>query len=291
MIRRGYGQSDGIPGVSRGAAYMSCENGELRAGFDVEADDLEAALKAVAARPDADGSRAIAIGQSLGGGAVLALAARQPAGLRAVVNVSGGVWRTSADGSVCDHDALVSAMATFGARTRIPTLWLYAENDSLFPPELVTRMHDAYAAGRRPRRAADVSADPAYDGHNLFADFGGRVKWLRALDRFLQAQQLPNANVARLEQGDERDQAARRRAAGGRGILVGSRAPRFWSCPLRRVRLLGRQSGAISSGARKRALTRCREKSGARVHAWRWRTTSSSSASSPVRSRRRRRRA
>jgi dienelactone hydrolase len=146
VLRRGYGQSDGLPGVSRGAAYMACENADLARGFEIEADDLDGALKVVAARPDADGTRAIAIGQSLGGGVVLALAARRPAGLLGVVNVSGGAWRTNGDGNICEHADLVAAMATFGSRTRIPTLWLYAENDSLFPPELVTRMRDAYAA-------------------------------------------------------------------------------------------------------------------------------------------------
>jgi dienelactone hydrolase len=259
VIRRGYGQSDGIPGVSRGAAYMSCENGNLARGFDVEADDLAAALEAVAARPDADGSRAIAICQSLGGGAVLALAARRPAGLRGVVNVSGGAWRTNADGSVCDHGALLSAMATFGARTRIPTLWLYAQNDSLFPPELVKRMRDAYgAAGGR----AELEMFPpiAYDGHNLFADLGGRVKWLRKLDRFLQAQQLPNANIARLELV----MSATQLPAGARPVVE-----EYLSVPTPKV-LAVSASGAywVSNptdieGARKRVLTRCREKSGA----------------------------
>ena len=259
VVRRGYGQSDGIPGVSRGAAYMSCENGNLARGFDIEADDLAAALEVVAARPDADGTRAIAVGQSLGGGAVLALAARRPAGLRGVVNVSGGAWRTSADGNVCDHDPLVAAMATFGARTRIPTLWLYAQNDSLFPPELVKRMRDAYgAAGGR----AELEMFPpiAYDGHNLFADFAGRVKWLRALDRFLQAQQLPNANVARLD----RVMSATKLPAGARPVVE-----EYLSVPSPKVLAMS-ASGAYwvanptdAEGARKRALTRCREKSGA----------------------------
>ena len=39
-----------------------------------------------------------------------------------------------------------------------------------------------------------------HDGHNLFADFGGRVEWLRALDQFLASSRMPNAaNVARVD--------------------------------------------------------------------------------------------
>jgi hypothetical protein len=40
---------------------------------------------------------------------------------------------------------LVEAIGKLGARTRIPTLWLYAENASLFRLDIVYRMRDAYA--------------------------------------------------------------------------------------------------------------------------------------------------
>jgi len=261
VLRRGYGQSDGLPGVSRGAAYMACENADLARGFEVEADDLDGALKVVAARPDADGSRAIAIGQSLGGGVVLAFAARRPAGLLGVVNVSGGAWRTNGEGNVCQHADLVAAMATLGARTRIPTLWLYAENDSLFPPELVTRMRDAYAAsgGRAELR---MFPPVVHDGHRLFADFGGRVKWLRAVDGFLQTHGMPNANLARAEMV----MSTTKLAARARPVVE-----EYLATPAPKL-LIATPSGAGAywvanpndiEGARKRLLTNCRERSGA----------------------------
>ena len=261
VLRRGFGQSDGLPGVSRGAAYMACENADLARGFEVEADDLDGALKVVAARPDADGSRAIAIGQSLGGGVVLAFAARRPAGLLGVVNVSGGAWRTNGEGNVCQHADLVAAMATLGARTRIPTLWLYAENDSLFPPELVTRMRDAYAAsgGRAELR---MFPPVVHDGHRLFADFGGRVKWLRAVDGFLQAHGMPNTNLARAEMV----MSTTKLAARSRPVV-----DEYLSTPAPKL-LVATPSGAGAywvanpndiEGARKRLLTNCRERSGA----------------------------
>jgi dienelactone hydrolase len=257
VMRRGYGGSDGLPGVPRGAAHMSCENGDLARGFDVEAEDLNAALKVVAERPDADAARAIAIGQSLGGGAVLALAARQPPGLLAVVNVSGGVWRTQGDG-VCDHEALVAAMANLGARTRVVTLWLYAQNDSLFPPALVNRMQDAYAkAGGR----ADLRMLPPVlnDGHNLFADFSGRGRWLPALDSFLRAQLLPNANVARAD----RLMRAAKLSARLRGLVenyLSAPGPKAFAFSPRGVFWAAKVDGLDE--ARNAALARCRESYG-----------------------------
>ena len=238
---------------------MSCQNADLVRGFDIEADDLAAALQVVAARPDADASRVIAVGQSLGGGAVLAFAARRPAGLIGVVNVSGGVWRSDNNG-VCDFEALISAMTTFGARTRVPALWLYAENDSLFPPAVVARMHAAYTdAGG----VAKLWMFPpiSHDGHNLFADFSGRVKWLRAFDRFLQANRMPNTNVARVDSVMSTVKLADRT----RPVVE-----EYFSTPgpkLLVVSASGKSAYWIANpndinGARKRVLARCQEKSG-----------------------------
>jgi dienelactone hydrolase len=200
IIRRGYGDSDGVPGVSRGAAYMACgTNGDLAHGFSVEADDLAGALAAISERPDADASRVLVVGQSFGGGTALAFASRQPAGLLGVINVSGGVFRTGGDDEVCDWDGLVDAMRAFGGRTRVPTLWLYAENDHLFGPLVVNRMHEAYvSAGGQ----AELKMFPAIgeEGHGLFSNFIGRTKWLPALDAFLVASRMPNANIARLDE-------------------------------------------------------------------------------------------
>jgi dienelactone hydrolase len=223
---------------------MACENADLARGFEIESDDLDGALKVVAARPDADGTRAIAIGQSLGGGVVLAFAARRPAGLLGVVNVSGGAWRTNGDGNICEHADLVAAMATFGSRTRIPTLWLYAENDSLFPPELVTRMRDAYAtAGGR----VELRMFPpvVHDGHRLFADFSGRVKWLRAVDGFLQTNGMPNANLARAEMV----MSTTKLAARARPVVeeyLSTPAPSFWLRRLPARALIGLRIQTIS---------------------------------------------
>jgi dienelactone hydrolase len=259
VVRRGYGQSDGLQGVSRGSVYMSCENADLARGFDVEAEDLDGALKALAARPDADPSRVIAIGQSLGGGTVLAFAARQPSGLLGVVNVSGGVSRTSSD-STCDQADLVAAMASFGSRTRVPTLWLYAENDSLFPPELVTRMRDAYthAGGRAKLR---MFPPVLGDGHSLFTDFTARTKWLHALDVFLQAYRMPNANLARVDWVMTSTRLADR---------TRPEVEEYFSAPMPKLLVVtasGREPHWVADaddidGARKQVLTTCRERSG-----------------------------
>src|SRR5262249_49378790 len=161
VIRRGYGQSDGVPGVSRGAAYMACENGDLVHGLDVEADDIDGALKALAARPDADGSRAIAVGQSLGGATVLAFAARRPAGLIRVVNISGGGW--GAENGRSQVELRRPDPAAPGLRRARPpshAVALFRERQPVSPRR--RRSHARrLRRRRRPRRARDVSSGPA----------------------------------------------------------------------------------------------------------------------------------
>jgi dienelactone hydrolase len=134
VIRRGFGQSDGpMP------APVNCRTASFMPRFSSDADDLEAALEAISARPDADASRVIAIGVSAGGAAVTALAARNPKNLRAVINISGGLRMESCP----KDDVLVQAFQELGTKSRVPALWMYAKNDSYFPPDVVGRMHEA----------------------------------------------------------------------------------------------------------------------------------------------------
>ncbi len=85
-MRRGFGGSDGPAPVP-----LSCASPSLLGRFASDADELQAVLAAVAKRDDADATRMIAIGVSAGGAAVVALSSRNPPGLAAVINVSGGL--------------------------------------------------------------------------------------------------------------------------------------------------------------------------------------------------------
>ena len=190
VVRRGYGRSDGTPGVATNAAYVKCNTADLQKYFDVEADDLEAALRVVTERPDADGSGSIVIGASVGGGAALALAARKPKGLVAAVNIAGAVRLTNAQGEViCPYDTPISALARFGAASIPPSLWIYSENDSVFAPDIARRAHAAFRAAGGTADLLIVPAIPP-DGHHAFELPNGRVHWLAALDAFLRSRKL-----------------------------------------------------------------------------------------------------
>jgi dienelactone hydrolase len=194
LIRRSFGSSDGIPGLPGGAPYSTCEP-HVHALFDATADDLAATLAAISERPDADPDRVILIGQSAAGPASLALAARGLPGLRAVVTISGGVRCGGGDnpdrGTLRQTpDFLARMLATFGARVTVPSLWIYAPNDSFFSEAMAREMHAAYTGAGAPANFV-MAGDLGEDGHNLFTAFEGRQRWLAALDMFLQRHGLP----------------------------------------------------------------------------------------------------
>jgi dienelactone hydrolase len=179
VLRRGFGQSDGpMP------QPMTCQSSTFSDRFSADADDLQATLDVIGQRDDADASRVIAIGVSAGGAAVAALAARNPKNLQGVINVSGGLWLQGCPKS----DALVAAFGQFGATSRVPSLWLYAKNDTLFAPELVDRMHAAFLDGGGDVKLVMYESIDN-DGHLLFSH--GRVHWLMEMDSFLRSHKLP----------------------------------------------------------------------------------------------------
>ena len=183
VIRRGYGRSDGA------LPKDTCKKPHIKQDLDAAADDLQAVINVVKTRPDVDPSRMIAIGDSSGGGTVVALGARNPPGLVGVVSVSGGVHL----GCAGWDDRLVETYRAYGATSRVPNLWLYMKNDSYFPPQVVGRMQAAFLDGSGDARLMEF--DPSLDeGHYIFLN-GGRA-WLIEMDRFLQQHRLPTWSEA-----------------------------------------------------------------------------------------------
>lgn len=192
VVRHGFGQSDG---PFRGEG-VSCAAPDLAPRIADDAREMEAALGALRQRPDVDPERALAIGESAGGLAVMALARERPPGLRGVVNVAGGlVLEECAEKS---RDALVAAVAGWRGAGYPPQLWIYAQNDELFPPATVDRMRSAALDGGGDIRFVEFN-DIKPPGHLIFNR--ARMRWLPELDNSLRAWKLPTwpAELARTE--------------------------------------------------------------------------------------------
>ena len=200
VLRRGFGQSDGPMPVP-----VTCNTDTFASFFSADADDLQGALDVASKRPDADPDRAIAIGVSAGGAAAMALASRNPKNLKGVINVSGGLQTPDCP----KEDVLVNAFKSYGTTSRVPSIWVYANNDSLFGPQLVERMQSAYLDGGGDVKL--VMFDKfGNDGHFIFSDAGGRVKWLMEMDSFLSFHELPATDRRRGDEMMKRLQMAER---------------------------------------------------------------------------------
>lgn len=180
--RRGHGATGG----DLVEAVGGCVNPDHAASGERAADDIEAALNYMARQPFIDPAETIVVGISTGGWGSLALAARGSPHVRAVINVAGGrgghAWGVAH--SVCAPERLTAASGQFGATAQVPTLWLYADNDTYFGPELATAMHAAWtSAGGK----ADLRILPAYgrEGHAIADDQAGWDVWGPAVAGFL----------------------------------------------------------------------------------------------------------
>ena len=102
---------------------------------------------------------------------MLAWGSTQRKGVVGIVSLSGGTGSMQ-PGISCDEEALVSAIGSHGARSRTPRPWLYAENDTFFDPQLVGRMHAAYAQADGAAEA-HIFGGLKEDGHELWKRFDG----------------------------------------------------------------------------------------------------------------------
>lgn len=180
--RRGFGLSDGPMQLS-----PSCGPGGWMKMLTADADEVQATLEMLARRPDADGSRMITMGISAGGGASVALSARNPPGLKAAIDMGGAEHY---DECPQLEPTVVADFAAMGKTSRVPNLWLFAKNDSLHPPEQVTAIHAAFTEAGGIAKL--VQFEPiGSEGHTMFETLAGRRLWLAALDTFLREQNLP----------------------------------------------------------------------------------------------------
>jgi dienelactone hydrolase len=181
-LRRGYGKTGGV--YEEG--YGSCANpGYVDAGLET-AQDIAAALAYVTQQPYVDRERLVLVGQSGGGWGSLAAASRGDLPIRGVVNFAGGRGgkQRGIPNNNCTPERLVEAAGTFARTTRVPSLWLYTENDRFFGPDLSRQLHRAYSGNGGHARFHLLPAI-GQDGHTLINLRSGVPLWRDKVAAFL----------------------------------------------------------------------------------------------------------
>jgi dienelactone hydrolase len=180
--RPGHGETGGEYREDQGG----CDDADFARAGRGAADSIAAAVAHLRAQSFIRRTGVIVVGQSAGGWAALALASRAPAGVRAVIDFAGGLGGRSWDrpDNNCAPDRLVATAAEFGRTTRIPTLWIYTEDDTYFAPRLSGAMAAAFRAAGGP---VDYALLPAFgdDGHFMAERAGSETVWGPVVERFL----------------------------------------------------------------------------------------------------------
>lgn len=184
VMRRGFGESGGgyaedTQACGRDPRYTDATKESVK--------DLREAAAYLVTRPEVDSARMIGVGISTGGLAMVGLAADPPPGMVVTISFAGGRGSKAPD-YVCNPEALVETFAYFGKRSKIPMLWVYAENDHYFGPQLAQSFYRAYTESGG--KASFVAAGPfGEDGHGLFSPRGIPI-WTPMVDEFLKNRNL-----------------------------------------------------------------------------------------------------
>jgi dienelactone hydrolase len=180
--RRGHGATGG----ELAEAIGDCAHPDHYKSGLLAASDIAAATRFMAQQPFVDPQHTLIVGVSTGGWASLAVAAEDPTLARAVINFAGGRGGHAAGmaNAVCAPHQLIDAAGAYGRTARVPTLWLYAKNDSYFSPTLAKQMA---AAWQRAGGDARFEPLPSYgsDGHDLVDDRAGWDLWGKSVSQFL----------------------------------------------------------------------------------------------------------
>ncbi len=125
-------------------------------------------------------------GQSVGGLTTIAAAALNLPGVVGAVNFSGGAGGNPeiAPEHSCRPDRLTQLYGALGTQVRVPSLWLYAENDQFWGPRVPRDWVRAFQAGGSNVQFVRTGPVEGYDGHQLLAR-GGRM-WAPPLTAFAQ---------------------------------------------------------------------------------------------------------
>ena len=188
--RIGYGVSGGEDAEDTG----DCGRKNYPPGYEAAAAQTLQVLDIVKQRPDVASNRILILGQSFGGATAIAVAAKNPPGVLAAINFAGGGGGNpvTQPQEPCGTSQLRRMFADYGRRARIPTLWIYTENDqwmgSKYPREW-------FAAFQAEGGVGEFVQFPPHgkDGHGLFSQ--APEVWRPTLLTFLQANGFADLSV------------------------------------------------------------------------------------------------
>jgi dienelactone hydrolase len=180
--RPGHGETGGPYFEAQGG----CADADFARAGQGAAASIAAAIDHLSRQPFVRKTGTVAFGHSAGGWGALALSTHALRPLAGVVAFAPGLGGRIDDvaGKNCAPERLIAASRGFGERARVPSLWLTANNDSYFSPELSKRMADAFrgGGGRVDHRLLPAIGN---DGHDFIHSPDAVALWGPLVERFL----------------------------------------------------------------------------------------------------------
>ncbi|MFM0519268.1 prolyl oligopeptidase family serine peptidase [Caballeronia jiangsuensis] len=167
-------------------------------GCDVEANgfaqaqDVAATVAYMSEQSYIDKTRIVVAGTSHGGLTTIAYGARDAVaapGVRGLINFSGGLRQDECTGW---QKNLVSAFGEYGQNVRLPSLWLYGDNDSVWQGDLSVQMYTAFTSHGARANMVDFGTYKN-DAHRLVGDRDGVQIWWPRVKAFLAQIGMPTA--------------------------------------------------------------------------------------------------
>jgi dienelactone hydrolase len=142
--RPGHGETGGVYLEDQG----KCSADEFLAAGKAGAANIQKTIDYFRTQSFVRPDQVIVVGQSAGAWDTLAFVAGDPSGIRAAIEFEGGRGGhyEGRPNNNCRPDQLIEAAGILGRTSRIPTLWLYTENDTFFGPKLSGEMFKAWKA-------------------------------------------------------------------------------------------------------------------------------------------------
>lgn len=183
-LRRGYGPTGGAYAED----YGPCASPDYFAAGLATASDIKATIDYMRTQPFVAPDHTIVVGNDAGGWGTVALSSLNPPGVPGMINFSGGrgSHQKLANGNIgtCLFAGMIQSAAKYGRTARVPTLWLYAENDTWYRPVAMKRVADAYnSAGGKAVFKTTASLPP--EGHSLASSDAATSLWAPPLEEFL----------------------------------------------------------------------------------------------------------
>lgn len=203
--RVGYGTTFGDFDPESGGR---CDSLTLQPMAQVTSAQVLATLERARQKRWVDASRWVAIGQSVGGVATVALAGLRPPGLVAAINFSGGAGGNPDrnPGRPCSPQAFERVIGEAAATAQVPMLWVYWSNDNFWGTELPQRWAQAWrdAGGALEFHQLPPSGTEGHNGLNQAMD-----AWVPLVEHYLASagfkqsgvpQRPPATDFARLDE-------------------------------------------------------------------------------------------